>query len=79
MASDQASNKFSAKEYFETQPPPAGLDEDVAKTRDFVKQQVDAHRKVVLVTVCLCGFDFCDIINFIHQSGGTTVPLEKNV
>jgi phosphopantothenate---cysteine ligase (ATP) len=48
----ESSKKFSAKEYFETQPPPPDLDEDVAKTRDFVLQQADAKRKVVLVTVC---------------------------
>lgn len=42
---------FSAEDYFNTQPPPPGLEEDVQRTRDFVRQQIDAHRKVVLVTV----------------------------
>jgi hypothetical protein len=47
----EASKKFSATEYFETQPAPPGLDDDVAKTRNFVTQQAKAKRKVALVTV----------------------------
>lgn len=42
---------FSAETYFATQPPPPTLEEDVARVRDFLKQQRIASRKVVLVTV----------------------------
>lgn len=46
------SEPFSAESYFATQPPPASLDEDVARVRDFVQRQLQTGRKVVLVTVC---------------------------
>ena len=42
---------FSAEAYFETQPPPTTIDQDVQSVRTFLKQQQERRRKVVLVTV----------------------------
>jgi len=42
---------FSAEAYFETQPPPPTIDQDVQSVRTFLKQQQEHRRKVVLVTV----------------------------
>ena len=44
---------FSAEAYFATQPPPSGLEHDVARVREFVQRQRQDGRKTVLVTVCL--------------------------
>jgi phosphopantothenate-cysteine ligase len=56
------SQPFSTEAYFQTQSPPAGLDEKAQRMDAFVQRwkSVDKAR-VVLVT-----------------SGGTTVPLESN-
>lgn len=43
---------FSAENYFDTQPPPPNLDQEVARVREFVQRQLGGGRKVVLVTVC---------------------------
>ena len=43
---------FSAERYFATQLPPPGLEQDVARVREFVQRQAQEGRKVVLVTVC---------------------------
>jgi phosphopantothenate-cysteine ligase len=48
MSSEPSS--FSAESYFETQPPPSSLQEDILKVKDFVRKQRDLGRKVVLVT-----------------------------
>ena len=42
---------FSAEAYFETQPPPSTIDQDVQSVREFLNQQQAHRRKVVLVTV----------------------------
>ena len=42
---------FSAEAYFETQPPPPTIEQDVESVRAFLKQQQEHRRKVVLVTV----------------------------
>ncbi|WWC90672.1 uncharacterized protein L201_005608 [Kwoniella dendrophila CBS 6074] len=62
MATSSSSQPFSTESYFQTQKPPAGLEEKSEKMREFVEKwkAVDG-KKVVLVT-----------------SGGTTVPLESN-
>lgn len=54
MANEESaqSEPFSAETYFATQPPPASLDEDVARVREFVQRHKEAGRKVALVTVC---------------------------
>ncbi|KIP07288.1 hypothetical protein PHLGIDRAFT_71306 [Phlebiopsis gigantea 11061_1 CR5-6] len=44
------SEAFSAESYFATQPPPASLEEDVARAREFIQKQISQGRKVVLVT-----------------------------
>jgi phosphopantothenate-cysteine ligase len=44
---------FSAEAYFETQPPPSTIEQDVQSVRVFLKQQQEHRRKVVLVTVCI--------------------------
>jgi len=41
---------FSAEAYFETQPPPSTIEQDVQSVRVFLKQQQEHRRKVVLVT-----------------------------
>ncbi|KAK7685913.1 Phosphopantothenate--cysteine ligase cab2 [Cerrena zonata] len=41
---------FSAENYFDTQPPPPNLDQEVARVREFVQRQLGGGRKVVLVT-----------------------------
>ena len=51
MPTGENSSQFSAEEYFATQPPPASLEQDVARVRDFVARQKKAGRKVALVTV----------------------------
>lgn len=43
---------FSAEAYFQTQPPPSAIEQDVQSVREFLKQQKEHGRKVVLVTVC---------------------------
>ena len=43
---------FSAEAYFETQPPPTTIEQDVQSVRTFLIQQRERRRKVVLVTVC---------------------------
>jgi phosphopantothenate---cysteine ligase (ATP) len=53
MPSEPSESSFSAESYFETQPPPPSLQEDISKVRDFVRKQKDVGRKVVLVTVRL--------------------------
>ncbi|VDB88818.1 unnamed protein product [Peniophora sp. CBMAI 1063] len=50
MPSGENSSQFSAEEYFATQPPPASLEQDVARVRDFVARQKTAGRKVALIT-----------------------------
>jgi len=42
---------FSAEAYFETQPPPSTIEQDVQSVRTFLEQQREHRRKVVLVTV----------------------------
>ena len=42
---------FSAESYFQTQPPPSTLENDIAGVRSFVHRQRDLGNKVVLVTV----------------------------
>jgi hypothetical protein len=42
---------FSADAYFETQPPPSTIEQDVQSVHEFLKQQRKQGRKVVLVTV----------------------------
>lgn len=42
---------FSAEAYFETQPPPSTIEQDVQYVREFLKQQRGHGKKVVLVTV----------------------------
>ena len=42
---------FSAEAYFETQPPPPTIDQDVQSVRTFLKQQQELGKKVALVTV----------------------------
>jgi hypothetical protein len=42
---------FSSESYFETQPPPPTIEQDVQSVRTFLKQQRGHGRKVVLVTV----------------------------
>ena len=49
--SEEREESFSAEKYFATQPPPANLDDDVAKVREFIKRQKDGGRKVAFVTV----------------------------
>ena len=49
MASE--TTQFSAKQYFETQPAPASLQDDILRVREFVLKQKEAGRKVVLITV----------------------------
>ena len=44
---------FSAEGYFETQPPPSTIDQNVQSVRTFLKQQQEYHGKVVLVLVCV--------------------------
>ncbi|KAI0631260.1 phosphopantothenate-cysteine ligase [Trametes polyzona] len=41
---------FSAEQYFATQPPPASLEKDVARVKEFVQRQSKEGREVVLVT-----------------------------
>ncbi|QRV96605.1 hypothetical protein RhiJN_24623 [Ceratobasidium sp. AG-Ba] len=41
---------FSAETYFATQPPPAGLDEAVQGVKEFLERNIQAGRKVVLIT-----------------------------
>lgn len=41
---------FSAETYFATQPPPPTLDHDISAVREWIQTQVEAKRKVVLVT-----------------------------
>ncbi|KAF9652657.1 phosphopantothenate-cysteine ligase [Thelephora ganbajun] len=41
---------FSAEAYFETQPPPPTVEQDVQSVRNFLRQQQENRRKVVLVT-----------------------------
>ncbi|WVQ82330.1 hypothetical protein IAT38_004458 [Cryptococcus sp. DSM 104549] len=60
--SPSAPTQFSTESYFQTQKPPAGLNEKTALVLEFVKRwSAVKDKKVVLVT-----------------SGGTTVPLEAN-
>ncbi|CAL1699666.1 unnamed protein product [Somion occarium] len=47
---DSSGSDFSAERYFATQPPPPSLDEDIARVRTFIRHQLQAGRKVVLVT-----------------------------
>jgi phosphopantothenate-cysteine ligase len=56
MSSEPSS--FSAESYFETQPPPSSLQEDILKVKDFVRKQRDLGRKVVLVTVSDIDIEF---------------------
>ena len=42
---------FSAEAYFETQPPPPTIEQDIRSVRAFLKQQQERRSKVVLVTV----------------------------
>jgi len=73
----EGSRQFSTEMYFQTQKPPAGLDEKAKVVADFVtKWGKVPNKKVVLVTVSrdvLSGLIPSDL-----QSGGTTVPLEAN-
>ncbi|CDO70972.1 hypothetical protein BN946_scf184830.g4 [Trametes cinnabarina] len=46
----EAEATFSAERYFATQPPPASLEHDVARVKEFVQRQLGEGRKVVLVT-----------------------------
>ena len=48
---ETSSTTFSAEAYFETQPPPPTIEQDVQSVRAFLKQQRGHRRKVVLVTV----------------------------
>ncbi|KAF9071058.1 phosphopantothenate-cysteine ligase [Rhodocollybia butyracea] len=45
-----SSPPFSAESYFATQPPPPGLEQDIAGVKEFVKRQTEEGRKIVLVT-----------------------------
>ena len=49
---------FSAESYFETQPPPVTLQEDVERVREFVERQQKEGRNVVLVTVSVSTLSF---------------------
>jgi len=44
-------SSFSAESYFETQPPPANLEQDISGVKEFVKRQLSLGSRVVLVTV----------------------------
>jgi len=48
---EKSATTFSAEAYFETQPPPSTIEQDVQSVREFLKQQQGHRRKVVLVTV----------------------------
>ena len=48
---EKSPTTFSAEAYFETQPPPSTIGQDVQSVRQFLKQQQERGRKVVLVTV----------------------------
>ena len=49
----QEPTTFSAESYFETQPPPATLQHDIERVREFVQRQQKEGRNVVLVTVSM--------------------------
>lgn len=53
MSASDESSSFSAESYFSTQPPPAGLEQDIAGVKQFVQRQASSGRNVVLVTVSL--------------------------
>ncbi|KAE9391599.1 DFP-domain-containing protein [Gymnopus androsaceus JB14] len=50
MSASDESSSFSAESYFSTQPPPAGLEQDIAGVKQFVQRQASSGRNVVLVT-----------------------------
>lgn len=82
--SPQLSQAFSTESYFQTQRPPAGLDEKAKIMLDFVTRWNGlAGKKVVLVTVSnlkrsLDPFPYLPKAYGACKSGGTTVPLEAN-
>lgn len=81
--SSESSSKFSAETYFETQPPPSSLHDDISKVREYVRKQRDLGRKVVLITVSNVHLESkfvqMSFDSVFIKSGGTTVPLELNV
>ncbi len=62
-ASSSTSPKWSSDRFFQTQAAPSNLSETATAASEFVQRHIKEGRKVVLVVT----------------SGGTTVPLEKNV
>jgi len=60
------STSFSAESYFVTQPPPTTLENDVHRVREWTQKQVAAGRRVVLVTVSIKVFKFCQAHTLIH-------------
>ena len=77
------SREFSTESYFQTQRPPAGLEEKTKTVAGFVDRWREvADKRVVLVTVSDTRLISCNLslqlIRCEHQSGGTTVPLEAN-
>jgi phosphopantothenate-cysteine ligase len=42
---------FSAEQFFDSQPPPPKLDEQLQAVQEFVERNASAGRRVVLVTV----------------------------
>lgn len=46
---------FSSETFFETQDPPAKLEQTLSVVRSFIRKHAAARRKVVLVTVSLAG------------------------
>lgn len=46
---------FSAEEFFAQQPPPPQLEEHLEQVREFVERNMNAGKRVVLVTVS-CAF-----------------------
>ena len=70
---------FSAEEYFKTQLEPSDLNDKVESVKKFIERQKLKNKRVVLITV-----EFYLLLLFFQtklcpfQSGGTTVPLEKN-
>jgi phosphopantothenate-cysteine ligase len=48
---------FSAESYFETQPPPAGIDEAIQEVNEFIDYHKASGRKIVLITVGVLSFN----------------------
>ena len=77
-AISSASTAFSTETYFQTQRPPAGLDERIRTVRTFIDRWMDVtDKRVVLVTVSPALAEGGEA-GTDPQSGGTTVPLEAN-